>query len=273
MQKSFYASLTAAGVLFAVSATSAHAVLVTGWGLETGAANATLTEGVAGSFSTTTPTGNASPRALFSSIPFTVVGTTVTLSGTVTLQNVPGNIQFRVGLYDTNAAATGTLSGGTWTGANNVGWSGYLGEPRNLAGGGATVVQGRNATGAWFSGTGAYTLTADTFTDGGGNGSAGGTYDFSLTFERLSASSIGVDFSFVQAAGTGSVNISGSYTDSVGTSSTLDNLNAVGFLLNANTGSGSFTDVDVSVVPEPSSFAAFAGLFASAVCLLRRRRA
>src|SRR5688572_19888711 len=95
----------------------AQAALVSGWGLETGAANATLTETVAGSFSTTTPTGNASPRAVLASpISLANPGDAVRVTGKVTLQNSPGNQQLRVGLYNNNGHALGTLGSGVWTG-------------------------------------------------------------------------------------------------------------------------------------------------------------
>src|SRR4051794_33652233 len=76
-----------------------QAGLISGWGLEPGGQNATLTEGAPGSFSTTTPTGDARARAsLPASISFNV-GEQILLSGTVTLQNSPGNQQFRWGLF------------------------------------------------------------------------------------------------------------------------------------------------------------------------------
>lgn len=243
--------LTTTFVLFALTllAPIGNAALISGWGLETGASASTLTEGVQGSFSTTTPSGNASPRALFPGIAFSDVGTSVRLSGFASFANALGNIQFRFGLYDTNGVNTGTLGSGVWSGATSAGWKGYYGTPGNS--GGADNVTGLNG-GAWFSG-------------GGGNyivGSAGATstaaanveYEFGLTLTRLSATSVKIDYTFVG----GTQNRSGSFIDEVGVtngnSTSLATLNAVGFLTNGNTGAGQFRDVRVDLlIPEPTS--------------------
>src|SRR3989304_5355268 len=113
-----FVSLLAAVFVWGSTSSDAAAAFVTGWGFETGFKNATLTEGVAGSFSTTVPTGNAAPRALLSSpFDFADVGDMALLCGTVTMSNAPGNQQLRFGLFDTNGRNVGTLSGGLGAGA------------------------------------------------------------------------------------------------------------------------------------------------------------
>jgi hypothetical protein len=256
---------TVALLAFVIAAASGEAALISGWGLETGAANATLTEGAAGSFSTTTPTGNASPRALFPQIPFTDVGASVRLTGFARFANALGNIQFRFGLYDTNGVNTGTLGSGVWTGATSSGYKGYYGTPGNT--GGANNVTGLNG-GAWFSGLGGNYIV----------GSAGSTttaaanieYEFGLTLTRLSATSIQIDYSFVG----GTENRSGSFVDQVGVtngaSTSLSKINAVGFLTNPNTGAGQFRDIRVDAIPEPASLVLIGFVMITATA--RRRR-
>jgi hypothetical protein len=233
----------AAGLAFSMPA---RAQLVTGWGLETGQANATLTEGAAGAFSTTTPTGNAGPRALLATpLPFSTVGSIVQLSGTVTLQNAPGNQQFRFGLFNNNGHATGTLATGLWSGADPTGWLGYMVQ---IGGGnGNDSAKGRNGSGAgvWLSNTDSYIV-------GDGPGAqasppAGTPYTFTLTLARTGATSVAIDYSFAGGTGAAAVNRSGSFNDTVGASTATTSFNAAGFLLNGNTGSGQFANVTAEV--------------------------
>ena len=200
-------------------ARSARAELATGWGLDTGLANATLTEGSAGSFSTTIPTGNAGPRAVLptdtSSINFATVGTALELSGNVSFANTLGNQQFRFGLFNNNGNALGTLGSGVWSGAVTSGWLGYLVEPGNT--GGTTSLYGRNGSGAnaWLSSSGAAYLingnpTTATMTPG--------SYSFDMTFVRISATVVSITYDVNQTSG-GAFTTSGTFTDSGGLSS------------------------------------------------------
>jgi PEP-CTERM motif len=262
--------------LVSLTADKALADLVTGWGLETGFQNATLTEGAAGSFSVTQPTGNATPRANLSApIDFSIVGEEVQLTGLVTFDGSQafGNESFRIGLYNNNGNATGTLSGGDWSGATPTGWLGYMAEAGNGDGSGTSISVGRNATGNWFSGTGAYGLTPNGTQTGTYTSGTTATFSFDLTLTRLSATGVGLSYSFIDTTGgSGSdYSVTGSgVIDSSGASTAMTSFNEVGFLLNGSSGgAASFSGVTVSAVPEPATFSL---LGVGALCLMLRRR-
>jgi hypothetical protein len=269
-----------AAALSCMMMNNASADLVSGWGLETGGQAASLTEGVAGSFSVTQPTGNAEPRANLSSpIDFSSIGSAVQLSGSVTLSGSQalGNDSFRFGLYNNNSHSTGTLGGGLWTGADPVGWLGYMAEAQNGNGSGSSFAVGRNTSGSWFSGTGAYALTASpgevfsgTFT-----GASPGTFSFDLVLTRLTLTSVNVAFSFVDTTG-GAGNdysVAGNFIDdNAGSSAGMTSFNEVGFLLNTSSGgAASFSDVSVAAVPEPTVLA-LCGLSLAGLLGARARR-
>jgi hypothetical protein len=246
---------------------------ITGWGLETGAANATLTDNGGGNFSVTTPTGNAAPRAVLPvAADFSVVGEEVDLQGTVTIAGLFGNEQFRFGLFNTNNNNPGTLGGGLWSGAVASGWLGYIVEPGNGQGGGTTRIAGRSGSGAngWYSTTGAeYDLEFDTTS---GTAVANGTYSFDLTLTRLSATSVGLTYSFIETDGTGNfvAESPSMIIDNGGLSSGMTSFDAAGFFLNANTGGATFSNVELSV-PEPSTFV-LAGFGFAGLAMIRARR-
>lgn len=247
---------------------------ITGWGLETGSANATLTDSGGGNFSVTTPTGNAAPRAVLPVVAdFSVVGEEVDLQGTVNLAGLFGNEQFRFGLFNNNGNALGTLSSGVWSGATPSGWLGYIVEPGNGQGGGTTRISGRAGSGSngWFSTTGAsYDLEFDTTS---GTAVANGTYSFDVTLTRLSATSVGLTYSFIETDGTGNfvAQSPSMIIDNGGLSSGMTSFNAAGFLLNANTGGATFSNVELSI-PEPSVLA-LGALGLAGLAFYRRRTA
>jgi|tagenome__1003787_1003787.scaffolds.fasta_scaffold20407734_1 hypothetical protein len=241
-----------------------QAGLISGWGLETGGQNATLTEGAPGSFSTTTPTGDARARAsLPSPITFNV-GDQVLLSGTVTIQNSPGNQQFRWGLFDSTGHATGTLSSGLWTGSDPNGWRGYLTRLGGTATGSDQVVGRDTTANGWHASAGQYIVGQTGVTS---SVPAATPYNFSLLLTRTSATTVQTDYSFVG----GTVSRSGSFVDNGGASSGIPSFNAVGFLLNANTGAGTFTNVSVDQVPEPAALLSAVMGIAMMLPLGRRR--
>jgi hypothetical protein len=242
------ASLAVITVLFLTA--KADAVLVTGWGLDTGGQFATLTEGAAGSFSTTVPAGgDARPRALLSA-PITLanIGDAIVLTGTASLSTAVGNEQFRFGLYNTNGHATGTLSGGLWNGADVIDWLGYMGQIGDSSALGADRIAGRalGTTGGWHSQTGAYQVGVVS-TVGTTNIAPNTAYNFTLKLRRTGVTSYQTDYSFVG----GAQNRSGSFTDNnLGASAAMTSFNAVGFLLNASTGAGTLSNIDVSAPKE-----------------------
>jgi hypothetical protein len=261
-----------AGLAIIIANRASAQTPITGWGLETGAQNATLTDSGGGNFSVTTPTGNSAPRALLPfSADFSTVGEVVQLSGSVTLAGNFGNEQFRFGLFNNNGNALGTLSGGLWSGATSSGWLGYVIEPGNANGSGTTAVYGRNGSGAngWFSTSGAaYSLANNA--DTGVGAAANGVYSFNLTLTLLAANSVGVSYSFIETDGIGNLSCVGSVTDNGGLSSGMSSFNTAGFLLNANTGAATFNNVEISV-PEPST-CILGGLGLASLVLVRARR-
>jgi hypothetical protein len=226
--------------------TEARAQLVTGWGLDTGLANATLTEGVPGSFSVTAPPAgqNAGPRALLASpISFANVGDAIKLSGMATMTNGLGNQQFRFGLYNPNGHATGTLSGGLWTGADVTGWLGYMFQLGGSTG--SDAVRGRDGTGAaaWLANANSQIIGSTATTV---SAPANIPYTFSLTLTRTGVASVRADYTFVG----GSINRSGTFNDTIPTpSASMTSFTAVGFLLNGNTGGAQMSNVIVEAPP------------------------
>jgi hypothetical protein len=270
-------SLATAGFL----AAPAHAALISGWGSEPGNANGTITEGSAGSFSTTAPTGNLTPRALLpSTLTLTNIGDQIVLSGQVAMAGsvgINGNDSFRFWLVNSNGNPTGTLSGGAWTGDTITGWLGYGTEIGNLANAnGSHVIAGRATgnTGGWFSGTGAYVLQSAANTAQLGQPA---TYNFS---ETLTLVPTGVNVAYTFADTLNRVTLANNFTDT-GSGNTgnpghpsTTSFNAVGFLQNTSSGgAATFSNVDVSYIPatpEPASVAIVgAGIFLAA----RRRLA
>jgi hypothetical protein len=269
-QRSIAWVVVTAAVVTASMSPNADAGTVSGWGLETGFTSATLTEGVSGSFSTSTPTGNAAPRALISPIDFSDPGDVVQFTGQVTLSppgaNI-GNQQFRIGLWDTNGANTGTLSGGVWNNANANGWLGYMVQVG--ISGGQDSLKGRTDpnSAAWLSNTGTYNVNNTNVSDS----PAAGTYDFTMTLTRNAFSEVSIAYTL---AGGNSINrVSGLLTDTNAAASALTTIDAVGFLLNTNTGAGSFTNLQVSAVPEPGSVALLVGAGIAGMIVRRRRLA
>jgi hypothetical protein len=264
----------AAGALIFGIPRSSHAVLVTGWGAETGFANGTVTDNGGGSVTAGTPTGNLGVRALMSTISLPNVGDGILLTGTFVSSKPSGefgNQQLRFGLYDTNSQPTGTLSSGVWSGATTSDWRGYFIQVGNNPG--TTSTTGRNNTGAWLSGTGAYIV-------GTSNSPAEdplpGTYTLSLSLLRTAANAVTIIHSVIQTVG-GTYTSTNTVTDTGGTSSAVSatDFNAVGIFLNAQTGGGTFSNMDVSTftVPEVSAFACCAiAAVVGQVLMLRRSR-
>ncbi len=187
------------------------------------------------------------------------VGQVLILNGSVNITGNTGGIagnQFRWGLFDApGTPATGAGSGyiGVWAAAP--------------AGAGASpTVTANGSTTNPFSG--AASTTISTASDVGANTPQFGTdLDFSLSITRLDATQISVSAQF-----TNNSNILVDWAPTTATASpgsfTYD---SVGILLGGTTNAtqATFSNVNVSAVPEPSS--ALLGLLGS-LALIRRRR-
>ena len=103
---------------------------------------------------------------------------------------------------------------------------------------------------------------------------ANGTYAFTLTLDRLSATSVAVSYSFTETDGTGTFATSGSATDTGSENSdysaSATQIDAVGFFGNGNTGNMSFSNVEITQVPEPGTIAL--GVMGASALLFRRRK-
>ncbi len=256
------------------SAVPARAALISGWGAESDATGGTVTDTTgslgAGTFNTGTPTGNLAPRAdLASTLTLTNVGDQIVFTGQVAMATGDnGNESFRMCLVDSNGAALGTLSSSVWSGSTPTGWLGYLVEIGNLVNGNGTNVIDRHNSGntsAWFSTSANATILnsqANTTID-----NAPDTFNFNVTLTLASATSIGISYSFANVGG--SVNLTGSTTD---TSPTNFAFNAVGFLENTSSGgAATYSNVAVSYVPAVPEPASAGTLGLVSLCLLARR--
>lgn len=213
--------------------------------------------------------GSANGAQVYAATPahtLATVGDTLTFSGSVTLNlsATGGSDQFRIGVFDSNGQ-TGT-----------TGWLGYFATNSGTGGNPNGRLWERTATNgtAYFNNSQTPTVAADERQAFAGTGTFGsGTYDFSLSLERTETG-LTVVWSIVGTGG-GTYSIGGTYQDSTPLTYAFDR---VGFMsgggLNANL--MSFSNVDLTFtsasVPEPSTFAAWAGLVGIGCAATRRRR-
>lgn len=246
-------------------APSAQAVLVTTWTQSTGtnATGLTTSSPVFG----TGATGSGNGAQIYATTPtytLAAVGDSLTFSGSVslTLNAAAGADQFRFGLFDNNAQA------------GTTGWLGYFATNSGTGGNpnGRLWERMSGNTTAYFNNSQTPTVAAAERQAFAGTGTFGSdTYDFSLSLTRTETG-LSVVWSIV---GTGSIayTIGGTYNDSSALTYSFDRVGLMsGGGLNADQVSFSNLDLTyVAAVPEPSSWAALAGL-AGLVCAASRRK-
>ncbi len=263
------AALLGLAAVFAF-APSAQAVLVTTWTQTTGtnATGLTTSSPVFG----TGATGSGNGAQVYATTPtytLAAVGDSLVFSGSASfnLSSGAGSDQFRIGLFNTNGSA------------DNTGWLGYFGTNSGIGANpngrlwerkaGNTAAYFNNASAAAderqaFAGTPPSTASVSTFLSG--------TYNFSIGVTRTEAG-LSVVWSIIGTGGT-NYTIGGTYNDTTPLTYTF---NRVGLMsgggLNANQVSFSGLDATFTAapIPEPSSWAAAAGL-AGLVCAAGRRR-
>jgi hypothetical protein len=133
--------------------------------------------------------------------------------------------------------------------------------------GGQDALKGRTDpnSAAWLSNTGTYIVNNTNVSDS----PAAGTYDFTMTLTRNTASEVSIAYTL---AGGNSINrVSGLLADTNAAAAALTTIDAVGFLLNTNTGAGSFTNLQVSAVPEPGSVALLLAAGVAGMAALSKR--
>jgi len=258
--------LCVAGLAAIASATTATAAIGT-WSQDTGFPGTGVTVSGAGSSPVWTNTnasagtGNAAIVAPVTPITLTL-GQTITFSGNINFgsDGALGNIQFRIGLFDTNTPAVSTS------------YLGYMAEiPQGVAG----VMVGVSANGTnWEANSGGSLLSLTTNSSRGTsttpNGSTESPFAFTLSVTDNGSNNNTVSILFTSADGT-SYNWQGVATDTGSAAAANTTYNEVGFFFPGNAPGNSIAFSNLSVVPEPSSVGlviAAAGIVAA----LRRRR-
>lgn len=242
-----------------LGALSADAALLTSWTQYSGTISSGLNTASPVLGNGTTDSGdNQSIYAVAPTYTLSSVGDSLTLSGGVTFVNLatPQADQFRFGLYNVNGQSGGT------------GWLGYMASNSGTSAGPTySRLWERNNpnTGSFGSGTGA-TAVANVNATPGNTSFASGAYTFSLTLTRVAT---GLQVGWTLIGTNVSYTVSGSYLDTTPQTYTYDR---VGFFTGGglNSDQVSFSNVDLTVVPEPGVL----GLVAAGLtfCLILRRR-
>lgn len=193
------------------------------------------------------------------------VGDAVTFSGSVTFSslNAPQADQFRFGIYDVNGQSGAT------------GWLGYFASNSGTSGGptySRLWERSNPNTGSFGSGTGAVTI-ANVNATPNNTSFVSGTYNFSIAALRT-ASGLTLTWTLVNSTAS-TYSVSGTFADTTAQSYVFNRVGIfTGGGLNAN--QASFSNMDMTftpaAVPEPSSFAAIAGLAGIGFVAMRRRR-
>lgn len=205
----------------------------------------------------------------------TNVGDSLTVSFNIVFSQV-GNASggFRVGLFDSNGAVRPTANGNNsaFTDYNGYAFSMALATPTTSSSTNNNLsLQERNTSvsGALISG-----LTGGAYTGIGSGGGPTGqtlatatTYTINYSVSRTTASSLTFAFSLTGGTVTG---FSNSFTDESPSTYEFD---AFAILSTSSNGSSfSIDNVQVTAIPEPSTYAALAGFAALGLCVWQRRR-
>jgi hypothetical protein len=175
------------------------------------------------------------------------VGDTVTYGSRLQFTGASTATNFRLGLFNDNGDNT----------PKDGGWTGFWTTASGSTAGGTSSASGAT------SGSGLSNFTESITQSGTFDGD--GTYDFSLSVNRTSATEYSIGFSFIDVSG-------GDYSVAMSTDSITYTLDANIINTIAFQPAGAFNATGISVIPEPSSFALLAGFLGLASVMLRRRR-
>lgn len=254
--------LSSAVAILAVglSTISANAALLTSWTQYSGSVSSGLNTSSPVLGNGTTDSADSQSIYAISPTSYTLsnVGESLTLSGSVTFLNLatPQADQFRFGLYNVNGQSGAT------------GWLGYMASNSGTSAGPTySRLWERNNpnTGSFGSGTGA-TAIANVNATQGNTSFASGTYTFSLTVTRVAT---GLEVGWTLIGTNVASTVSGTFLDTTPQTYTF---NRVGFFTGGglNADQVSFSNVDLTIVPEPGALGLVVG--GLAFCLIFRRR-
>jgi hypothetical protein len=233
-------------------------------------------------FTVTQPTGSTSSMAYLAHwSPVSLqVGQKMTVSLTASFAGLPTTTGFRLGIFDSK----GTLISSDATSPNQTSESTtFAGDTGYAWTGNGSLAIGTASTGALYNTGERTTLTATNLFSAAGDftplGSSNGTnagfangtqYTFSMTFDYQAANNL-VMSTLLSGGSYGAGQVSTAVTDTTPSATTFDYF--IIRVANANAfESITFHGLEISVIPEPSTYAALLGLGVLGLVALRRRR-